>query len=341
MDLYSPWQQAWQRHFAEAGRVADLKRDQGAVASYIPALANVPPDQFGIAVANVSGDITFHGAAQEKFSIQSLSKVFMLTLACKTLGAALWQRVGQVPSTNPFNSLIELELEQGVPRNPFINAGALVVADCLFSRNLSMEGAVLTLMRRLADSDAMDYSRAVAESEFAHADRNVAAAYLMKSYRNFANPVPEVIRGYCSVCAIEASCIDLAKAGLFLANDGMCPRTGEQIVSGEVARQICALMLTTGTYEHSGKTAFTIGLPTKSGVGGGVLAVIPGQGAVCAWSPRLDSSGNSVRAMAALEYISHAASASVFGASPRHCVTAPADQFTTSSVIVEGIPTHL
>jgi len=176
-----------------------------------------------------------------------------------------------------------------------------------------MEAAIVTLLRDLSGSTELDYSRDVAKSEFQSSERNIAAAHLMKSYGNFHNAVVDVVKAYCAVCAIEASCVELARAGLFLANQGFNETSRNRVVPRRTAEQICPLMLTTGTYEHSGKTAFTIGLPTKSGVGGGMLAVMPGRGTICAWSPRLDSTGNSVRAMAALEHLSSSACLSVFG----------------------------
>lgn len=313
MDSTTSFQTVWQELVDNAGGAADVCRGVGEVANYIPALRDVEPDQFGITVANLDGQVVSYGEANCRFSIQSLSKIFLLTQGCKTWGEEIWRRVGQFPSSNPFNSIIELELEHGIPRNPFLNSGALAIADGLFSRHVNMESSIITLVRELSGSPDLGYNRTVADSEFRCAERNIAAAYLMKSYGNFYNPVADVVRSYCAVCAIEASCTELARSSLFLANQGTCPRTGNTIVSRRTAQQICTLMLTTGTYEHSGKTAFTIGLPTKSGVGGGIMAVIPDKGTICAWSPRLDSTGNSVRAMAALENISAAACLSIFG----------------------------
>ena len=313
MDCKTSWQTQWSDWLVEAAQVALSHLGAGEVAGYIPALRSVSPDQFGIAVASLDGEIASYGDANTRFSIQSLSKVFLLALGCKTWGDDVWRRVGQLPSTNPFNSLIELELERGIPRNPFLNSGALALADCLVSRHVNTEAAVVSLLRKLSGSCDLDYNQVVARSEFQCSERNLAAAYLMKSYDNFDNPVPDVLRAYCATCAIEASCVELARAGRFLANQGVCVESGEQVVSQRTAQQLCALMATTGTYEHSGKTAVTIGLPAKSGVGGGVLAVIPGKGTICVWSPRLDTTGNSVRAMVALEYLSKAAGLSVFG----------------------------
>lgn len=274
----------------------------GRVASYIPALVDVNPSQFGIAVATLDGQVFATGDSDQPFSIQSISKVFALTLAMRLQDDELWERVGRLPSSNQFNSLIELELEGGKPRNPFLNPGALAVADMLSSRNTQMELAVLALLRELSGNAALHYDMDVARGEFACAHRNLAAAHLMKSFGNFRNPVDEVVKAYCAQCAIAASCKDLAVAGLFLVNGGMDLRS-RKVLERRQAQQVCALMMSSGTYEASGETAFSIGLPLKSGVGGGVLAVIPRFGSVCAWSPPLDAKGNSVAGLKAVELL--------------------------------------
>lgn len=285
---------------------------RGHVASYIPALAAIDAGKFGLAVATLDGHVASTGDAGEPFSIQSISKLFSLVLACKTIGADLWNRVGRMPSSNQFNSLIELELQCGKPRNPFVNAGALVVSDCLVSRFVQMESAVVHLIRELTGNQAIDYDRSVAASELAVAHRNMAAAYLMKSFGNFANPVDAVLKAYCAQCAIQCSCMDLARGALFLANRGICPTVRRTIISPTECHQVCSLMMSSGTYEASGETAFVVGLPVKSGVGGGLLGVIPGYGAICAWSPALDQSGTSVAGLDALQQFVAQTDCSVF-----------------------------
>jgi glutaminase len=292
-------------------RVRPLAK-HGRVADYIPALKRVDPDQFGVAVATLDGAVYATGDAEVPFSIQSISKVFSLVLASNLVGDDLWSRVGRLPSSNQFNSLVELELTEGKPRNPFVNPGALVVADLLASHNTQMERAIVTLLRELSGNQRIDYDIAVAAGEFASAHRNKAAAHLMKSFGNFQNPVDEVVGAYCAQCAIACSCRDLAVAALFLAGAGIHPATGRQVLPGQQVRQICALMMSSGTYEVSGETAFNIGLPIKSGVGGGVLAVIPRFGVVCAWSPPLDESGSSVAALKAVELFSKNMDKTVF-----------------------------
>lgn len=285
---------------------------EGKVADYIPGLRAVDPDKLGLAVATLDGRVYQAGDSGEPFSIQSISKVFALVLALRSEGDALWQRVGRRPSSNSFNSLVELEIEGGRPRNPFLNPGALVVADLLCSRHTQMEQAVVDLIRSLAEGGAVDYDLDVAASEFASAHRNKAAAYLMKSFGNFHNPVDAVLQAYCGQCAIACSCATLARAALFLANGGVVPPTGPRVLQERQAQQVCALMMSSGTYEASGETAFSIGLPIKSGVGGGVLAVIPRFGVACAWSPPLDAAGTSVAGLKAIELLARGMGKTVF-----------------------------
>ncbi len=293
-----------------AARVRPLAR-QGRVASYIPALGSIDPCKFGMAVATLDGEVFEAGDSREPFSIQSISKVFSLVLAYKLVGDSLWDRVGRLPSSNQFNSLVELELGNGKPRNPFLNPGALVVADILAGRHTQMERAIVQLLRDLAGNQRIDYDMQVAAGEFACAHRNKAAAHLMKSFGNFSNPVDDVVGAYCAQCAIACSCRDLASASLFLADAGS-RGGGRQILEARQVQQICALMMSSGTYEASGETAFSIGLPIKSGVGGGVLAVVPRFGAVCAWSPPLDKAGTSVAALKAIELFAAQMGKSVF-----------------------------
>lgn len=276
---------------------------QGRVADYIPQLRKANPQLFGLAIATLDGELWRVREGDQPFSIQSISKVFSLVHALRVAGETLWERVGRQPSSNRFNSLIELELEGGLPRNPFVNPGALAVADLLVSRHTQMERSVVELLRMLSADASIDYDLDVAEGEFSSAHRNKAAAHLMKSFGRFDNPVDAVVRAYCAQCAIACSCASLARASLFLANGGVVPSSGQRILTERQAQQVCALMMTSGTYESSGETAFSIGLPIKSGVGGGVLAVVPRFGTVCAWSPPLDGAGTSVAGLKAIELL--------------------------------------
>ena len=274
---------------------------EGKVADYIPALAKVNPQQFGIAIYSNDGQLYQVGDAETPFSIQSISKVFSLTLAIKHYGPDLWQRVGREPSGLPFNSLVQLEYENGVPRNPFINSGALVVSDMNHSRFASPHYAMQGFVRRVSGNPGIQTDKVVADSEFEFRARNAAMAYLMKAFGNFHNDVEEVLYSYFSNCALRMSSVDLAKAFSFLANKGYCQFSGEQVVSADEARQINALMATSGMYDEAGSFASQVGLPGKSGVGGGIVAIVPGRFTICVWSPCLNKVGNSLVGVAVLE----------------------------------------
>ncbi len=291
------------------------RRDRGAVASYIPQLARVDPARFGIAVALVDGRVLTAGDAEESFSIQSVSKVFTLTLALGKVGDALWRRVGREPSGNPFNSIVQLEHEAGVPRNPFINPGAIVVADILLAGHQPREaiGEILRFMQFLADDNSIVIDHQVAASERATGFRNAALANYMKSFGNLDHS-PELALGvYFHHCAIAMNCRQLALAGRFLADRGRSAG-GHTVVSAERARRISALMLTCGHYDGSGDFAFRVGIPAKSGVGGGIMGAVPGVGSVAVWSPGLNAHGNSQLGTLALEKLARAMNWSVFGA---------------------------
>jgi glutaminase len=275
------------RVLAQIHEVVQPMVGQGKVASYIPELAKVPADRFGMAVVTVSGEVFSVGHAQQLFSIQSISKLFALVMALQLEGESLWARVGREPSGTPFNSLVQLEHEAGRPRNPFINAGALVVTDILCSRFVSPENALAEFVQKLANNPQLHYDRRVARSERQTSDRNEAMAHFIKSFGNLRNPVDEVLDAYCRQCAVEMSCVDLARAVTFLAHQGRIPWSGEQVLSSSMAKRLNAIMLTCGTYDSAGDFAFRVGLPAKSGVGGGIVAVIPDECGVCVWSPGL------------------------------------------------------
>lgn len=288
--------------------------DRGVVASYIPELGKIDPARFGIAVVLNDGTTVTAGDAQEPFSIQSISKVFSLTLALGHVGDALWRRVGREPSGNPFNSIVQLEREDGIPRNPFINAGAIVVADILLEGHQPKEaiGEVLRFIQYVADDETIHIDRAVANSEKATGFRNVALANYMRSFGNLRH-APELTLGvYFHLCAIEMSCLQLARAGRFLAHGGRNPDTAHSVVSSERARRINALMLTCGHYDGSGDFAFRVGIPGKSGVGGGILGIVPGVASLAVWSPGLNENGNSKLGSRALELLARRMNWSIF-----------------------------
>lgn len=286
---------------------------KGKVAGYIPALANVEPNQLGIAVCMENGDVFTAGDAESQFSIQSISKVLALTAALTRFSEdELWTRVGREPSGEAFNSLIQLEYEKGKPRNPFINAGALVVADMLQSRLSAPKQRMVELLRKLANSTEIYIDHDVANSEFEHMARNAAIAYLMKSHGNFNNNVETVLKSYFSYCSIKMNCVELATAFSFLAKKGQpCHRT-KRLVGERTTRRLNALLATCGLYDESGDFAFRVGMPAKSGVGGGIVAVIPGKLTVCVWSPELNEYGNSLAGTAALELFSERFGHSIF-----------------------------
>ena len=287
-------------------------RTAGRVANYIPELAKVPAERFGMAIVTLDGTVYSIGDAHERFSIQSISKLFACTLAFQLVEDALWERVGREPSGTAFNSLVQLESERGKPRNPFINAGALVVTDVLCRRFVGAETALVQFMRRLTGVVDIDYNSRVANSELAHAERNRAMAHFMASFGNLLMPPETVIDAYCRQCAIEMNCVELATAALFLANGGVAPVSGEQILDPSSTKRLSALMLTCGTYDAAGDFVYRVGLPAKSGVGGGIVAVLPGEMAVCVWSPGLDANGNSLAGVKSLEWLTTLTGQSIF-----------------------------
>ena len=276
---------------------------EGKVADYIPELAKIDPKQFGIAVTTVEGETFVAGDAVVPFSIQSISKVFMLTLALGKAGESVWKRVGREPSGSSFNSIVQLEHEHGIPRNPFVNAGAIVVTDMVLAGHQPREaiGELLRFVRYLANDDTISIDNTVAKSEQATGFRNFALANFMRSFGNIHHPVDHTLGVYFHQCALSMNCVQLARAGLFLANRGRNPLTGHTVVSDRRARRINALMLTCGHYDGSGDFAYHVGLPGKSGVGGGILAVAPGKASIAVWSPGLDAAGTSQLGAMALE----------------------------------------
>ncbi|EIY4752065.1 glutaminase B [Vibrio cholerae] len=286
---------------------------KGIVADYIPALAKVPSEKLGIAVFTNQGEVISAGDAQEGFSIQSISKVLSLTLAMGLYQPdELWSRVGKEPSGQAFNSLIQLEMEQGIPRNPFINAGAIVVCDMLQSRLSAPRQRLLEFVRQLSGEPLIAYDKVVAASEMMHSDRNAAIAYLMRSFGNFHNEVIPVLHNYFHACALKMSCVELAKTFSYLANKGVSVVTGEIVITPTQSKQTNALLATCGLYDGAGEFAYRVGMPGKSGVGGGIIAVVPGEMTIAVWSPALDQSGNSLAGTRALELLAQRIGRSIF-----------------------------
>lgn len=275
----------------------------GEVANYIPALARVPANKFGAAIVTVTGETATYGDSEETFSIQSISKLFTLTAALNQTGCDIWDHVGREPSGNAFNSIVQLEQENGIPRNPFINAGALVVADRLLADRSTHEctQSVLALVQQLAADTSISIDSTVAQSELATAHRNASLAYFMESFDNLERSVDDVLDVYCHQCAIAMTCQQLARSALYLTCNGTDPLTGVEVVESKRARRINALMMLCGHYDASGDFAYRVGLPGKSGVGGGIVVVVPDIAAAAVWSPCLNENGNSRAGTAALE----------------------------------------
>lgn len=293
---------------------AEAYRGLGEVATYIPALARVNPRKMGIAIALGDGSTYCAGDADEAFSIQSISKVFTLGLALGEVKAALWNHVGREPSGSPFNSIVQLEAENGKPRNPLINPGAIVVCDQLLGRRTPDEVCeeILGFLRERCGDDTVTIDDEVASSESKSGSLNRSLAYFISAFGNLSRPPEEVLSVYFRQCAIAMSCRQLALASLYLAFDGVDPRTGDQVMIASRSRRINALMLTCGHYDNSGDFAFRIGLPGKSGVGGGILTIVPGVGSVCVWSPGLNAAGTSLAGAVMLEKLVERTGWSIF-----------------------------
>ena len=286
---------------------------QGKVADYIPALARVSNQKLAIAVYTNEGEVIQAGDADEAFSVQSISKALSLTLAMVLYKPEeIWQRVGKEPSGQAFNSMIQLEMEHGIPRNPFINAGAIIVADLLQSRLSAPRHRLLEFVRQLSGDTHIVYDKVVAASEMMHSDRNAAIAYLMRSFGNFENDVIPVLNNYFHACALKMTCIDLAKTFSYLANKGVSVQTKKEIITPVQTKQLNALLATCGLYDGAGEFAYRVGMPGKSGVGGGIIAIVPGEMTIAVWSPELDPSGNSLAGTMALELLSERIGRSIF-----------------------------
>lgn len=288
---------------------------RGKVADYIPALAAVPKGQFAMTVTLPSGEQFSVGEHSKKFSIQSISKVFTFTLALSHYSKKLYKRVGVEPSGNPFNSLVQLEYENGIPRNPFINAGAIAVTDALVTHYKDEYRAlevILNFVREVSDEPGITFDHEVANSEMEHGDRNLALARLMKSFGNFENDVLSTVKTYFKHCAITMSTDELSRAMLFLAFGGTDPVSGRTFATPSQTKRINAVMLTCGHYDASGEFAYHVGLPAKSGVGGGIVAVVPGVMSIAVWSPALNKYGNSHAGTLALEKFTTKTGVSIF-----------------------------
>lgn len=296
------------QHLAEIAAEMATRTDRGRVADYIPELAAIDPNQFGISVCLADGTQHSAGDSAVPFSIQSVSKVFGLAIALGRLGDQLWTRVRREPSGLAFNSILQLEHEAGIPRNPFINAGAIVTTDAALGPRQPRDylAELLIFLRTAAGDEDIHINKSVARSETETGHRNFALAHFLKSQGNLTNPPDLVLGAYFHQCAIAMSVDQLARSGRFLAGF-------QRLISPDRVRRINALMLTCGHYDGSGEFAFRVGLPGKSGVGGGILAIAPGRASIAVWSPGLNAQGNSQLGTEALELLARRTGWSIFG----------------------------
>jgi glutaminase len=287
-------------------------QNKGALADYIPELAKVNPDKFGIHLSTKDNHHFGVGDYKERFSIQSIAKVFSLILAYKKLDHETWKRVGVEPSGTAFNSLVQLESDCGIPRNPFINSGALVICDILISHLSNPNNDLLEFIRDISGNKNINYSEKIASSEKSIGYRNVALCNFIKSYGNIDNDPEEVLDLYFNLCSIEMSCDELSKAFLVLANAGRSTLEDQIYLTSSQTKRINAILQTCGFYDESGEFAFKVGLPGKSGVGGGIIAIHPGHYTIAVWSPKLNVKGNSYKGMNFLEQFTTETQLSIF-----------------------------
>lgn len=301
----------YQQILLDIYKESNLQPKIGKVASYIPELSDINPDKLGISLTTINGENFGIGDAEERFSIQSVSKALSLTLAISLLGEKIWKRVGVEPSGTAFNSLVQLEYEKGIPRNPFINAGAIVIADILVTHLKNPKEDFLRFIRESSGIPTVNFDESVALSEKNSGFRNAALANFLKSFGNLHNDVEEVLDFYFHQCSITMSCKELTHAFYFFANEGYS-QSGTQILNQSQVKRMNALMQTCGFYDESGEFTFRVGLPGKSGVGGGIVALLPKQFIVSTWSPRLNANGNSELGMYALEQLTTKTGMSIF-----------------------------
>ena len=285
---------------------------EGKTASYIPELSKVDVNQFGMSVC-LNTDVEYViGSSEKNFSIQSVSKAFSFVLAYKLIGERLWKRLGREPSGNRFDSLVLLENENGIPRNPFINAGALVVMDILMQEFSNPLKEILVFIQQLSGNPNIKVNEQVRKSEYESANRNFALAYFMKSFDNIKSDVDELLDLYCAQCAIEMTCVDLARSFRLFSTQGLNPWSQKRILSKGQTKRINSILMTCGLYNAVGDFAYRVGIPAKSGVGGAIVGMIPGELSVATWSPGLDSNGNSLVGILALEHFTSLTESSIY-----------------------------
>lgn len=302
----------YQKIIEEVYAKVSILENKGQVAQYIPELRNIDPNHFGVHISTLDGYDVGIGDNHTKFSIQSISKVLSLTLAYSLQGDELWKRVDVEPSGTPFNSLVQLEHDHGIPRNPMINAGAIVICDILMSNFKNPKNELLTFIRTITQNSKITFNQKVVQSEKSVGYRNTALINLMKAFGNIKNNIDQVLDLYFSMCSIEMTCQELSRAFLFLANDGIDPVTHNQILTLSKSKRVNAIMQSCGFYDEAGEFSFRVGLPGKSGVGGGIVAIYPEHFSIAVWSPRLNKKGNSYRGLKFLEQFTTQTGLSVF-----------------------------
>lgn len=271
-------------------------------------------DSFGIAVFTRDRELISAGNARMRFPLQSISKVFALEVALEALGEKLWERMGREPSGDPFNSIMDLERDKGIPRNPFINAGALVVCDVLvgLGGGAGPYRHVVQFLERMIGAD-IELLQEVVDSDRTGGDLNRSMMFMAKHHGNLRNPVEKVMDAYVRQCAIMVDCRGLAQAGRFLMHGDPDEGSQRTLARTQRARRILATMMLCGLYDGAGDFAYRVGLPAKSGVGGGILAISPNNASIAAWSPALDPMGNSWLGTLGLELLTDRIDWSVFG----------------------------
>ncbi|HCB1501170.1 TPA: glutaminase A [Klebsiella michiganensis] len=285
----------------------------GKVADYIPALATYSPDNFAISLATVDGKIYQVGDVKKAFPMESLSKVFTLALAMEQRGPReVLDKLGANATGLPFNSGLAVELTKGAPENPLVNAGAMSTVSLIEAKDKTERwNKILNNLNAWADASLI-VNEPVFKSEMETNQHNQALAMLMNSYNSFYGDTQEAVEIYTRQCSVDITVEQLAKMGAVLANKGQSPFNGKQLLNENYVPQVLAEMAIAGLYDGSGKWLYTVGIPAKSGVGGGMVAVVPGQYAIAVYSPPLDDAGNSVRAQQTIEYVAHATQANLF-----------------------------
>lgn len=276
---------------------------EGRVASYIPELSKADANDLGICVHTIDGQRCRFGDWERRFTIQSISKVINLAVALEHSGAdAVFKRIRMEPSGSAFNSMQRISDNEDVPFNPMVNAGAITVCDLLLPLGIEK---MIEISQKLCMDEGITLNEEVFESEWANSARNHSLAYLLQSKGVVRGNVEEVLRLYTQMCSLNVTAESLASLALLLANGGVHPETGRRILEEDVVKTVVTVMLTCGMYDGSGEFAVRVGLPSKSGVGGGILSVVPGEMGIGVYGPSLDEKGNSIAGQKALEFLSH------------------------------------